>query len=226
MSIYDKNFTDNGYLMNYEEPDYIYNVNSEVHQFKIELLHIKPKIWRRVLIPKNYNFWDLHVAIQDAMGWLDCHLHHFEIKGKSKRKISHIGIPDFDGMDTINEIFPGWEIPVSAYFNDLGVEAKYYYDYGDGWEHRVILEGDIYKRKKTKYPVCIAGARACPPEDCGGIGGYEGIVESFKNGEIEKDAELREWLGEDWKPELFNREDISFDNPHKRWKNAFSVVTF
>ncbi|MBN1664447.1 MAG: plasmid pRiA4b ORF-3 family protein [Deltaproteobacteria bacterium] len=66
---------------------------------KIELNDIEPLIWRRILVPSEYNLWDLHVAIQDAMGWLDCHLHHFEIKGKGKKKEERIGIPDFDRFD-------------------------------------------------------------------------------------------------------------------------------
>jgi hypothetical protein len=118
------------------------------------------------------NTLDLHVAVNDAMGWLDYHLHHFEIKGKGKRNEVHIGIPDFYQVnDDMPEVYPGWEIWMGAYFNTLGLEAKYLYDYGDGWEHSVKLEGYIYREKALQYPVCIAGERACPVEDCGGIGG-------------------------------------------------------
>ncbi|MBN2522582.1 MAG: plasmid pRiA4b ORF-3 family protein [Bacteroidales bacterium] len=135
----------------------------------MELDEIEPKIWRRIQVPSEYNFWDLHVAINDAMGWLDYHLHHFEIKGKSKQKVVHIGIPDFDRTNKLQEVYPGWEIWMMAYFNDLGVQAKYLYDYGDFWMHTVKLEGYMHREKGLKYPFCIDGERACSPEDCGGI---------------------------------------------------------
>ncbi len=132
-SKYQKNYTKNGYLMNYKKGEKSLPHKNCVLQFKIELPEILPLIWRRILVPSDYNFWDLHVAIQDSMGWLDYHLHHFEIKGKGKKKEERIGITDFDRFDDLPEVFPGWEIPVLNYFNDLGVTAKYLYDYGDSW---------------------------------------------------------------------------------------------
>ncbi len=106
------------------------------------------------------------------MGWLDCHLHHFEIRKKHKREESRIGIPDLEGMADLPEVFPGWEIPVHIYFEELGIEARYNYDYGDDWWHILRLEGYIYREKGIKYPVCIGGERACPPENSGGAYGY------------------------------------------------------
>jgi len=82
--------------MNYKKGSKSGSLKNTVLQFKIELVDIFPSIWRRIQVPSYYNFWDLHVAIQDSMGWLDYHLHHFEIKGKGKRKTERIGIPDFD----------------------------------------------------------------------------------------------------------------------------------
>ena len=82
MSIYDKNYVDGGYLLNYKTPELNTAEKRRVMQFRVELQDISPKIWRRIQITSDCNFWDLHVAIQDAMGWLDYHLHHFEIKGK------------------------------------------------------------------------------------------------------------------------------------------------
>jgi len=111
--------------MKYEKPKSLSFLNNQVLQFKIELQEITPTIWRRILVPADYNFWDLHVGIQDSMGWLDYHLHYFEIRGKGKKNAVHIGIPDFDRNEDLQEVYPGWEIPVISYFNDLGVEAKY-----------------------------------------------------------------------------------------------------
>ena len=80
---YQKNHTDQGFLMNYERSNINFFPNNRVMQFYVELSEIMPLIWRRIQVPTNYNFWDLHVAIQDSMGWKDYHLHHFEIKGKN-----------------------------------------------------------------------------------------------------------------------------------------------
>jgi hypothetical protein len=172
-------------------------------------------------VPFDYNFWDLHVAIQDAMGWQDYHLHHFEIKGKGKRKEVRIGIPDFYTFGELPEVYPGWEIAVMAYFNALGVEAVYEYDYGDGWLHTVKLEGYMFKEKGIKYPVCIDGKNACPPEDCGGVGGYYNVIEVLSDPDNDDHEDMRIWAGEDWDPRQFNPDKVKFDNPYKRWQHAF-----
>ena len=220
-SKFEKNFTDQGYLMNYEKPQSFSFLKNQVFQFKIEFSEISPLIWRRIQVPADYNFWDLHVAIQDSMGWLDYHLHHFEIRGKSKQKESHIGIPDFDRMSDLEEVYPGWEIPISVYFNDLGVTAKYIYDYGDFWEHSIKLEGYMYREKGIKYPICIGGDRACPPEDCGSVSGYYNVIETLSDPKSDDYEEMKTWVGENWHPEKFNKNVVKFDNPYKRWKSAF-----
>jgi hypothetical protein len=219
---YDKNFTENGYLLKYNKLPLHAELKNQVYQFRIELLGIEPTIWRRIQVPSDYNFWDLHVAINDAMGWLDYHLHHFEIKGKGKRDEVHIGIPDFHQItDGMPEVCPGWEIWMGAYFNDLGIEAKYLYDYGDGWEHSVKLEGYMYREKGVKYPICTAGERACPPEDCGGTGGYYHVLEVLGNPSDPEHEEMTIWAGEDYDPDHFRPEKVNFYHPYKRWKGAF-----
>ena len=220
-SPYEKNFTEQGYLMKYEKPRVLSYLKNQVLQFKVEMLEITPAIWRRILVPAEYNFWDLHVAIQDSMGWEDRHLHYFQIRGKGKHNEVHIGIPDFDGLPDLQEVYPGWEIWVIAYFNDLGIEAKYLYDYGDDWWHSVKLEGYIYQEKNIKYPVCIGGERACPPEDCGGVSGYQSVVQILSNPDHEEYRDIRRWAGKDWDPEKFSADDVKFENPYKRWKYAF-----
>ena len=218
---YEKNYTDRGYLLNYKKLPNIGYYKNRLLQFKIDLNDISPLIWRRILAPPDYNFWDLHVAIQDAMGWFDYHLHHFEIKGKGKRKTESIGIPDFDRFDDSREIYPGWEIPVLNYFNDLGIQARYIYDYGDSWTHTVTLEGYLIKERGVKYPVCIDGARACPPEDCGGDSGYYSLLDVLANPADLEYEDLKTWVGEGWDPEKFDKKAIVFDLPYKRRRKAF-----
>jgi len=91
-------------------------------------------------VPTAYTFWDLHVAIQDAMGWLDYHLHEFIIRRPHARKPTIIGIPDDEGFFPGDETIPGWEIGLSLYFTDLGVSALYKYDFGDEWDHEFYLK--------------------------------------------------------------------------------------
>jgi Plasmid pRiA4b ORF-3-like protein len=220
-SKYEKNFKDYGYQMNYEKAGKNFSFKNQVLQFKIELQDISPIIWRRILVPSNYNFWDLHVAIQDSMGWNDSHLHHFEIRGKGKKKVAHIGIPDFDRTGDLEEVSPGWEILVLSYFNELGIKAKYEYDYGDGWKHTVQLEGYLYKDKDTKLPICIGGERACPPEDCGGVSGYYNVLKSISDIADEDYEDMKKWVGQGWHPECFYKDLVKFDNPYKRWRDSF-----
>ena len=121
----------------------------------------------------------------------------------------------------LQKVFPGWEITMMAYFNDLGIEAKYLYYYGDNWTHIVKLEGYIYREKNIKYPVCTGGTRACPPKDCGGVWGYSRLIETLTDPDHNDYKDMRRWVGKDWHPEKFSSSDISFDNPYKRWRKAF-----
>jgi len=195
-----------------------------VFQFKITLKGISPIIWRRIQVPSKYSFWDLHVAIQDSMGWFDCHLHAFRLKRPHGQKMLEIGIPtdDFDDI----EILPGWDELVANYFIEPGKTAEYEYDFGDSWHHEILLEGVLLKEKGLKYPVCIDGQRACPSEDCGGIWGYENLLEILRDPNHEEYESMMEWLSGwygKYDPEAFYPKKIKFDNPKKRWTKAFSA---
>src|SRR5262249_28688363 len=109
-------------------------------QFKIALKGINPSIWRRVVVPAEYSFWDLHVAIQDAMGWQDSHLHLFRVKNVHSKSIDLVGIPDDDVFEGDPHYLPGWDIPLTQYFRESGDRAAYEYDFGDGWEHELLFE--------------------------------------------------------------------------------------
>ena len=195
---------------------------NRIFQFKITMKEISPLIWRRILVQETYNYWDLHVAIQDAMGWLDYHLHVFRFRRKHSRRVTEIGIPTEDRFEGEPEVLAGWEIPVSKYFYDVGVTADYEYDFGDSWEHEVVLEGVLRREAGQKYPACVAGARACPPEDCGGISGYYELLEVISNPSHEEYEETVTWLGKKYDPKAFDPENVKFDNPKRRWNRAFS----
>jgi len=196
-------------------------MSARVFQFKITMKDIDPPIWRRILVPEKYSFWDLHVAIQDAMGWLDYHLHLFKIRYERENDVDLIGIPDEDPFEGEPETLPGWEIPISDFFRELGKVAEYEYDFGDGWRHEVLFEGMLLKEKNKKYPKCIGGARACPPEDCGGVGGYYRLLEIFADSSNEEYEEMVSWLGKKYDADDFDAGKVKFENPKKRWKIAF-----
>jgi hypothetical protein len=192
-----------------------------VYQFKIQLLDISPPIWRRIQVPETYNFWGLHVAIQDTMGWWDYHLHVFRLKGKHAHKVRFIGIPDEDRFEDEPEIKASWKVEIENVFYEVGLVFEYEYDFGDGWVHEITHEGILIQESGVKYPRCVDGARACPREDCGGPPGYEHLLEVLSNpNHIEYD-EMRMWAGEDYDPERFNPVGVKFENPTIRLRNLF-----
>ena len=144
----------------------------QIYQFKITLQDIKPPIWRRIQVPSTYTFWDLHVAIQDAMGWQDYHLHEFQMKDLSGKKL-FVGIPsgeddfmgDFMGP---RKVLPGWKHKVSKFISIEQTTFLYVYDFGDDWHHTIKLEKVLPAEEAVSYPRCIGGKRNSPPEDCGG----------------------------------------------------------
>ena len=192
---------------------------NQVYQFKISIDDINPLIWRQIQVPETYSFWDLHVAIQDVMPWQDYHLHRFEIVDPCTKMKVEIGIPDEEWMDT--KELPGWEQKIAEYFSMENNSADYIYDFGDDWYHKIKLEKILARDKNINYPVCVAGERACPPENCGGVCGYENLLQAIKNPKHEQHRELLEWIGGKFDPEFFEPKKIKFDNPDKRWKIAF-----
>ncbi len=191
---------------------------SNIYQFKISLEGISPPIWRRIQVPENYSFWDLHVAIQDSMGWLDSHLHSFILKNPSTGEKEEIGIPSDDFIDEI-PMLPGWKENISKWFKEENKKVEYIYDFGDDWHHGVTLEKIMPTEERIKYPRCIAGKRACPPEDCGGVWGYHDLLEIISNPAHEEYEEMMEWLGGEYDPEAFEPTKVEFDNPKERLKN-------
>lgn len=171
-------------------------------------------------MPENYTFWDLHVAIQDVMGWMDCHLHMFEILNPGKAALENIGIPA-DDFDDLLKVIPGWTRKISAYFSPKNQKARYLYDFGDDWPHDVRLEKVLPREKGVTYPVCVTGKRACPPEDCGGILGYQNFLEAVMNPFHEEHKETLEWVGGEFDAEAFASNKVCFEDPEERRQVAF-----
>ena len=184
-------------------------------QLKVTLKEIKPAVWRRIQVPGDYTFWDLHVAIQDAMGWLDCHLHQFEVFNPRKRRMEYVGIPDEEGLFD-EETLPGWEVPVGRLLHSSNPRAIYLYDFGDSWAHTVVLEKTLVPETQVRYPRSMGGRRKCPPEDCGGTPGYSHFLEAITDPNHEEHAEMLEWAGGKYDPDDFDPRAVAFEDPRER----------
>jgi Plasmid pRiA4b ORF-3-like protein len=193
---------------------------SLAYQFKITLDQIPIPVWRRILVPDYYSFWDLHVAIQDAMGWLDYHLHEFQIINPNTEKLVRIGIPD-DEFEVDRVIKPGWRVQISDYFSLQYRIANYVYDFGDDWNHTIVLEDFEVFEPGRKYPICLEGSQACPPEDVGGPHGYKEFIDIIQDPKHPEHDDMLVWVGGSFDPSSFNPKDIQFDDPKERWNIAF-----
>ena len=197
------------------------NTEDLIYQFRVILQGTQPMVWRRILVPGTYSFWDLHIAIQDAMGWLDYHLHLFRLPNPETGEVDQIGIPIDDSFDDMEPFLPGWDVTMAQYFSEAGDRADYEYDFGDGWRHEVVLEEISDKSSSAQYPICLDGARACPPEDCGGTHGYKELLVVLSDATHEEYPSMLQWVGAGYDPAAFDPKNVRFDDPKKRWQQAF-----
>lgn len=192
-----------------------------IYAFTIRLLEIEPAIWRRIEVPEHFSFWDLHVAIQDAMGWLDYHLHEYRLHAPRGGALVRIGIPDEED-DEDPPLRAGWKVPITRYFKRPGQRARYLYDFGDGWEHDVQLTAVAVAEAAHVYPRCVEGERACPPEDCGGPGGYTELLRVLSDPKHPERTEMIGWLSNHAKnyhpycPDEFDAPAVVFTDPAER----------
>jgi hypothetical protein len=174
--------------------------SDKLFQFKITLLDTKPSIWRRIQV-QDCTLDKLHEHIQTAMGWTNSHLHQFEIKGQryGDPELLDDAFDDFECVDStttrVTEIVPK---------SGKRFAFQYEYDFGDGWEHEVLCEGRPPIDPKAKYPLCLEGERACPPEDCGGVWGYVDFLEAIRNPKHEEHESMMEWIGGAFNPDEFD----------------------
>ena len=155
-------------------------------------------------MPGNINLGSFHIVLQIVMGWTNSHLHQF-ILGRTM-----YGIPDDEfGADFGIEIEDENKYNLSQLLKKEKDSLKYEYDFGDGWEHKIILEKILPYESSLKVPSCIKGKRACPPEDCGGIWGYQDLIEVINDTSHPEHEEMLEWLGGDFDPEYFDVNEIN-----------------
>ena len=150
--------------------------SNRVHQFIIVIAGTDALVSRRIQVPERYSFGALYVAIPCG----DCHLHEFRLLDAKEKQVVPIGIPNDEDPER-HPVIPGWEVKLSKFFERRvwhSPPATYAYDLGDDWQHVVVHEGMESAEESLSYPRCIAGARRCPPEDCGGTSGYAEFLQA------------------------------------------------
>lgn len=173
---------------------------TQIYQIKIALKGSKPPIWRRVQIPSDITLDKLHRIIQATMGWWDTHLHQF-IVGETR-----YGVPDPDGWGFVEEI-DETTVRLDQIVTGERFKFRYEYDFGNSWEHDLLVEKVMPMDLNQQYPVCVKGRRACPPEDVGGIWMYNYFIESIRNPEhpdYPGNDDFLDWVGDEFDSEGFD----------------------
>ena len=171
-----------------------------IYQLKVTLNHISPPIWRRFLVASTTNLGDVHLTLQIVMGWTDSHLHEFV------KENERYGEPDVEFPSNIQD---ETKFRLDQILKQEKDKLIYTYDFGDDWEHGVLLEKIFPFEHGVILPTCIKGKRACPPEDVGGVGGYTMFLEAVSDPLHPDYAEMRDWAGGDFDPESFNQNVVN-----------------
>jgi Plasmid pRiA4b ORF-3-like protein len=179
-------------------------IPQDVYQIKVTLLGTSPPVWRRLLVPAAVTLAHLHDVLQAAMGWEDCHMHEFRMGrryfGRPNPEDRLMGMPPVENERTVQ---------LSNLLGKVGPKAIYTYDLGDTWEHGVVLEKRLSADPNTAYPVCTGGQLACPPEDCGGVGGFYDLLDATSNPNHDQHEALRNWVDDDFDPKAFSVDDVN-----------------
>jgi Plasmid pRiA4b ORF-3-like protein len=181
-----------------------------IYALKISLRGVRPLVWRRVEIAADTKLPAVSRALIDAMGWLDYHLHSFEAGDRSYGVYD----PEWDD-DMIDES----DVHLYEIAAGTGAQFEFTYDFGDDWKHRVVVERVTPPDPTVMYPRCIDGARACPPEDCGGVSGYADLLRILRQPRHAEHAQMQTWVGPRFDPEHFDlreRNEVIWRRAKKR----------
>ncbi len=182
----------------------------QIYKLRVTLQHIEPDIYRTLVVPSSFSLREFHELLQCAFGWENCHLHAFrDPKGVTYTSAQEGMFAMEMGEDDIDDA----SVQLKEVLRAKGGRLSYEYDFGDGWEHEVVLLEKGRPNGKELYPSVVDGARNCPPEDCGGPFGYAELVEiaqtKRRGGKLdEEDEERLEWFG-DFDPEAFDLDEVN-----------------
>jgi hypothetical protein len=179
---------------------------TDIFQIKVTLSGSSPSIWRRIQVPGNTSLSDLHDILQTVMGWQDSHLHVFIVNGEQYGTDIDSGFED-------DELPPAKDESKMTLAKIAKIEKRliYEYDFGDSWRHEIEIETRFPATEHTNYPACIGGENACPPEDCGGMGGYGDLVRALADPSHEEHDSLKIWVGGFFDPKTFDPNRINRD---------------
>ena len=159
---------------------------------KVTLRGTRPPVWRRLLLPGEMTLGDLHQAIQAAMGWHDGYLNSFDIGGRQ-----------YGDRHTVDDVADENRLTLNSLLKSGVARFAYTYDFGDNWEHALVIEKRAPAGEARSYPACVGGKRNCPPEDCGGAWGYQHLLDILADPAHPERAEQVEWIGEEFHPDEF-----------------------
>lgn len=173
---------------------------SPIYLLKVTLTDIPPPIWRRLQVRGDISLYRLHEILQRAMPWENCHMHQFVVGetyyGSSDRAVGF-------------EVLSDRSTSLRQVASSANRRMVYVYDMGDRWEHEIVVEEILPSDQKVRCAECVAGSRACPPDDCGGPWGYGNLLEAIKDPKHPEHADLVEWLGRPFDPEAFDLDAIN-----------------
>jgi hypothetical protein len=207
----------------------------QLYQLKISIVGSRPLIWRRVLVLAHTTLDELHDIIQALMGWYNGHLHEFEAPGPGEanlktlrsRRTSRRFAPMTDPLGqpfdwSLDEGDDGPQDEATVFLDEIAPKVKaqliYTYDMGDNWEHDIVVEKILPTDPDGVYPICVAGERNGPLEDCGGIWGYESLLAILADPSHEEYKDMKAWLREVFGVRTWDGEAFELDKINKRLK--------
>ncbi len=182
---------------------------TKIFELEIVLEEVRPPVRRRVQVPGEASLATVHEVVQSAMGWTHSHLHEFEVDGR------RYGVPDpdWDDQDITDEAKGTLFRLVS-----VGGHFCYLYDFGDGWTHRLTVEKVTSPEPGVRYPRCVSGTGACPPEDVGGPWGYDELQTVLADPPHPEHHERAEWVGGPLDPHRFDLDQADRDLEWLAWR--------
>lgn len=177
-------------------------MTATLHRLRITLRSVKPPIWRRIEVASDVTLAELSDLLEGAMGWMGGHLHAYEAEGVTYERPD----PD-DGLS--RRAKDESDHRLGEVLGAVGAKMRWDYDFGDGWQHNIVIEAIEPLDPSVGYPRCVAGRRACPPEDCGGPWGFQELLHAISDPTHPRHEELTEWLPVDYNPDEFNPDDAT-----------------